>query len=570
MGLYIFLVHRERRIGAAAALAGGLWFLLTMEVIIPYYAGGEASPLLSRYSAYGRSLAEIAGNLLLHPGLLLRRLAEPEIATYLGSILATTGFMSLFHPATLLLAAPELAVNILSNQQWMYSGGKHYAAAILPFVVISGIYGLDFVARWAGRWPRLGYRAASYGLGAFVFLSSAYMHYEEGVSPLARRFAAPEVTAHHRLAAQFMALIPPQAALSASSGLYPHLSQREKIYLFPTVSDAEFVFFDATSKPYPLRADALRAKVLELLESGRFGIVAASDGYLLLRRGWPRSTVPPEFYSFARASEAQVDYMVRATFGGELELVGFSYYYLNEVNFTRRPASVTTYWRALKPLSSDYRFVFLFTRDDGAVVGIYGEDTPTTAWYPTRQWAVGELVKVRVPALRVGDMRSVAVAVAKPGPDWGPANSLRPIVGTDLKPEALMEQGTALKFLRFAEPGFWARARRPLEPVPATPTPPPLPTPTPQPTPIPMTKLDRRPLAIVVENHSEARPQSGLDKADVVYEALVEWGITRFMAIYAQQEAAVVGPVRSIRHYFVHWAREYEAILGHAGGSPQG
>lgn len=74
----------------------------------------------------------------------------------------------------------------------------------------------------------------------------------------------------------------------------------------------------------------------------------------------------------------------------------------------------------------------------------------------------------------------------------------------------------------------------------------------------------------MIDNHPDARPESGMNKADVVYEALAEGGITRYMAIFANQDCEVVGPVRSARHYFVYWAYEYNAILAHAGASPQG
>lgn len=77
------------------------------------------------------------------------------------------------------------------------------------------------------------------------------------------------------------------------------------------------------------------------------------------------------------------------------------------------------------------------------------------------------------------------------------------------------------------------------------------------------------PVVVMVENHPEARPQSGLDRADVVYEALVEGGVTRFMAVYSTADAPVVGPVRSMRDYFVYWASEYQPIFAHIGGSPQ-
>ena len=57
-------------------------------------------------------------------------------------------------------------------------------------------------------------------------------------------------------------------------------------------------------------------------------------------------------------------------------------------------------------------------------------------------------------------------------------------------------------------------------------------------------------LAIMVENQADARPQTGLPQADVVYECLAEGGITRFISMYLSSDAPVVGPVRSLRHYF--------------------
>lgn len=78
---------------------------------------------------------------------------------------------------------------------------------------------------------------------------------------------------------------------------------------------------------------------------------------------------------------------------------------------------------------------------------------------------------------------------------------------------------------------------------------------------------DRHPLAIIVENQVDARPQSGLDKASIVYEAFAEGGITRFLALFSSLDAEKVGPVRSIRTYFVDWAHGVSAYLAHVGGN---
>ncbi|MBI4039891.1 DUF3048 domain-containing protein [Candidatus Daviesbacteria bacterium] len=78
----------------------------------------------------------------------------------------------------------------------------------------------------------------------------------------------------------------------------------------------------------------------------------------------------------------------------------------------------------------------------------------------------------------------------------------------------------------------------------------------------------RRPLAVMIENHIEARPQSGLSSADIIYEAVAEGGITRFMAVFYCNLAEVqVGPVRSARTYFLDWLSEYNALYAHVGGA---
>ena len=83
--------------------------------------------------------------------------------------------------------------------------------------------------------------------------------------------------------------------------------------------------------------------------------------------------------------------------------------------------------------------------------------------------------------------------------------------------------------------------------------------------------MARRPLAVMIENSVDARPQSGLGTADIVYEAVAEGGITRFMGMY-YCDAAMAGnltfaPVRSARIYFVNLVSEYDALYNHVGGA---
>lgn len=73
--------------------------------------------------------------------------------------------------------------------------------------------------------------------------------------------------------------------------------------------------------------------------------------------------------------------------------------------------------------------------------------------------------------------------------------------------------------------------------------------------------------AIMIENSPEARPQSGLKQAGVVYEAIAEGGITRFAALYQESKPQLIGPVRSLRPYYLEWIIPYDAAIAHIGGS---
>lgn len=119
---------------------------------------------------------------------------------------------------------------------------------------------------------------------------------------------------------------------------------------------------------------------------------------------------------------------------------------------------------------------------------------------------------------------------------------------------------------------------RSLEPTPTpvpTPTPEPTPTPSPPPVPAPLTGLlvppavaARPVVAVMLDDHADARPQSGLASADVVWQAPAEGGIPRFMALFSSKAPQAIGPVRSARLYFIAWAAEQGAVYVHAGGSP--
>jgi hypothetical protein len=99
----------------------------------------------------------------------------------------------------------------------------------------------------------------------------------------------------------------------------------------------------------------------------------------------------------------------------------------------------------------------------------------------------------------------------------------------------------------------------------------------PKPTTVPSTlsglpvdpSINKRPVTgVMVENSMDARPQSGLGQASVVFEAIAEGGITRFLALFQDTQPSSIGPVRSARPYYIQWLLGFDAGYAHVGGSP--
>ena len=117
------------------------------------------------------------------------------------------------------------------------------------------------------------------------------------------------------------------------------------------------------------------------------------------------------------------------------------------------------------------------------------------------------------------------------------------------------------------------------EPPPSTEpsaSPSPTPVPTPVTAPAPLTGMPVKPalaarhvIAVMIDDQFDARPQSGLSDADVVWQAPAEGGIPRYMAFFQAGDPPAIGPVRSSRLYFIAWASEWRPLYVHAGGSPQ-
>jgi uncharacterized membrane protein len=464
MGLWAALVRRRWRLGLAAFVGGAGWSMLCFGVIMPHFSGLDNSAFLVRYGQFGDSPLGIVRNVVHNPGLVVNWLRRPDVLRYLRDLWLSSGGLSILHPLSVAIALPSLAINAFSAYGWMRSGGGHYSVTIVPFLVISGVYGVAWLAGRVGVWgigqagpQELGrerrkttFEIATTLLVAVGLAVALGYHHQVGVTPLSQRFAWEPVSEHARHAAPLLGQInalPPGVPISVSSNLYPHVAHRERAYLFPTVSDAQFLLVDATGPGSPAPTGDQRLIVRDLLDYAEFGVVAADHGFLLLERGLDAYRLSPAFYDVFLADGARSHVPVNADFGGLLQLEGFDW----QVRPVVRPEQVveiTTYWQALVPLTEELRLVFYFWDEDGRMVRVQPEEQ-IVHWYPTWLWEPGQTVRVTLPPLPVGDLPHAGVAVLYPRVgDREVEGRVVPIIPTGKQPLSLSEQDTILEITK--------------------------------------------------------------------------------------------------------------------------
>jgi uncharacterized membrane protein len=414
--------RRQLIVGAGLAVGGAAWFLVSVTVVIPFFIGPAAteSPFVARYSQYGDGLAGMARTFLLRPDIAWSVTPKREVALYWLTLLLGGGLAPLLSPLTL-LAAPELAINSLSSFVAQRAMATHYSLSIVPFVVAGAADGAARLVRWLARGdikrrPRL-----LAGLLVVVLVVAGLNSLDRGFLPGARKYHPAVPTPRDAEAAAWFARIPLDAPVMASDRLVPHLTHRLHVYPFaygfvPPVAGTdpppEWVLLDVARAGD--RADG-RSLEREIFEHPDYGVVAADNGYLLLRRGVTTKELPPGFTRFALASPDEIDRPETATSeDGALTYLGSTAAWRPDPWSHRGwTVEIVSYWRANRPLDRALRFIVTDPAAPGAPLF---SRSPSIEWLPTTRWAVGQPIRVTHGVLALARPRPLAVAALEPEP----------------------------------------------------------------------------------------------------------------------------------------------------------
>jgi uncharacterized membrane protein len=420
LGIYAWAGLGRRWLGLTTVTLAVGWTALCFAVILPRANGGAPSLFARRYGEALQQLTAFPSSVAAGAPTLP---VPSYVFEYTWHLLLGSGLLSLAAPLHLGLAAPAVAANALSSSPWQHSGGAHYSAEAVPAFVLASIYGARRLATLACR---LGQRCgiglapgqAALPLSLLALAVAGCEHWHQGILPPAARVPRSGPSAHAARVRPLLALIPPDARISAQSNLFPQLSRRQRIYVFPAVEDADYVLLDVYGTSDPLQPDELFVEAQRLLQDPLFGVVAADDGVVLLKRGWrgsggsggsggrlgaPTTVTPPpdSFLTFAepeRLPPGRNADQPLASFGDLFDVVGARFEPLPEVSFFQRRAIPVIHLRARRAPDDNYRFAPFVVGHTGLARNA-DEGNAVQLWHPTTAWVPGTVYRVRYPPL---------------------------------------------------------------------------------------------------------------------------------------------------------------------------
>lgn len=228
IGIYLIFFKNKKKQGGITAVLSLIWFLLCSRIFAPIFNEvGVFAPQPPTYSHWFRGLM----NNLLNPTYYLNNIFHKESLKYYFDLLAPVAFIPLFSPATLFLAIPSVAVNVLSGVGYLRSIDYHYNYITIAVIYFALTKGLNFFLR-ARLYNKL---FLSMLLILTAFFSNNYLSHLPYFYHLGKIKNQTELLNSFEVKAKKKAvkLIPKESKVSASYSLVPHLSHRREIYMFP-------------------------------------------------------------------------------------------------------------------------------------------------------------------------------------------------------------------------------------------------------------------------------------------------------------------------------------------------
>ncbi len=297
VGIFLIVMERDWRWGAAFIALGFAWAGMVIFVINPLVdprvvkveSAGQVYRGFNYFATWGTTLPEILSNILKKPLIALQRVFDAESLQALWRVFLPVGIVLPFlAPAWMAIILPLLIMMLLSSNPTMHRLEAWYATSLIPFM---------FAA--IGVWLRDRSKQVA-GVGtAVLLLFTLFTFRQDSPLPLGKKFVPIryEITEHHRLAAEVVAMLPPDASAAVTSAYAPHAFQREILYLYPWIPKnappVDYYLVDRYLKSYPMNEIERNDAINNLVADPEVIIEVEVDGiYLMHNGGEPLPALP--------------------------------------------------------------------------------------------------------------------------------------------------------------------------------------------------------------------------------------------------------------------------------------
>lgn len=240
LGLWYAIGHRRVRPGLGLVAFGAVWTVACLMLIIPAFSDGRSSRFYSLFESVGGSPVGLLRTAVNDPGAIVAEMTTSGDLQYVAWLAFPAALLFLGRPLLLLVALPQLSVNLLSGFPATVSPLYHYSAPVLAALVAATVMAV-------GRLPKQ-LRVVAAGLPllvAVVLLGSI----PPKPGQEAYLFASRETEARTAAMRQAISYVPSDATVTATNRLGAHLSDRRVVQLFPEQYTAEWAVIDSRDPP---------------------------------------------------------------------------------------------------------------------------------------------------------------------------------------------------------------------------------------------------------------------------------------------------------------------------------
>lgn len=298
-GFYLFVKHKKRLLALITAVLGLMWFIVAINLIIPYFLG-SSYPHLSSNPIFGNSLYEVFKTFIFHPLFVLKQLVTFNRLAYLALLFAPVGFVfAFFAPEFLFLGITEFMIVLLHGDIPLSEIVYHHQISLVPFILSATVIGIHRITRMVRhvKFKFVNKNNMMYAITIFIFLMGILSNAVYGPFSILYDLNDFDISTDYvKTGHKVVDMIPADASVAVPNWVLPHLSNRDNIFRLSDflknaehiqkIGNPEYIVLDFSDALYDPKRSARKIDIdsyHEVLNNPNYSVIYQENSWFLLR-----------------------------------------------------------------------------------------------------------------------------------------------------------------------------------------------------------------------------------------------------------------------------------------------